>query len=92
MDLAGAGLAHHLHDLEAGRAAHDRIVNQDDALAPDQRRIGVVFQFDAKVADLVARLDEGAADIVGADDAELERDAALLGEARAAGTPVRPGR
>ena len=81
MDLAGAGLAHHLHDLEAGRAADDRIVDQDDALALDQRAVGIVLELDAEVADLVARLDEGAADIMRADDAELERDAALLGVA-----------
>ena len=33
MHLARAGLAHHRHDLGRGRAAHDRIVDQDDALA-----------------------------------------------------------
>src|SRR3546814_17860958 len=63
VDLGGTGVAHHLHDLEAGRAAHDRIVDQHDALARDQRAVGIVFQLDAKMADLVARLDEGAADI-----------------------------
>ncbi len=31
------------------------------------------------MADLVARLDEGAADIMRPDDAEFERDAAFLG-------------
>ena len=33
MHFAGAGLAHHLHDLHRGRAAHDRVVDQHDALA-----------------------------------------------------------
>ena len=37
--------------------------------------IGVVLQLHAEIADLVAGLDEGAADIVRADDPELERDA-----------------
>ena len=47
----------------------------------DQRAVGVVLQLDAEVADLVAGLDEGPPDIMRADDAELERDAALLGVA-----------
>ena len=79
MHLARAGVAHHLDDLDAGRAANDRIVDEDDALAVDQRRIGVVLQLDAEVADFLARLDEGPADIVRADDAEFERDAATPG-------------
>ena len=81
MHLARAGIAHHLDDLHAGGAANDRIVDQDDALAVDQRRIGVVLQLDAEVADFLARLDEGPADIVRADDPELERNARCLAEA-----------
>ncbi len=76
MDLARPGLAHHLHDLQRGRPAHDRIVDQDDALIPDEGAVGIVLELDAEVADLVAGLDEGSADIMRADDAELERDAA----------------
>ena len=81
MHLLGAGLAHHLHDLLAGRAAHDRIVDQHHALAFDHAAVGVVLQLDAHVADRIAGLDEGAADIVVADDAELEGNAGLLREA-----------
>src|SRR3546814_7093490 len=33
MHLGGPGLAQHLHDLEAGGAAHDRIVDQHKPLA-----------------------------------------------------------
>ncbi len=77
--FAGAGIAHHLHDLEAGGAAHDRIVDQDDPLALKQGAVGIVLQLHAQVADIVRRLDEGAADIMRADDAELERHARLLG-------------
>jgi len=43
VDFARAGVAHHLHDLHAGRAAHDRIVDQHDALALQQRAIGVML-------------------------------------------------
>src|SRR5580704_6753944 len=72
MHLASAGLAHHLDDLHRGGAAHDRIINQDHALAVDQAAVGVVLQAHAEMADSVDRFDEGAADIVVADDAELE--------------------
>src|SRR3954452_3951047 len=79
--FASAGIAHHLHDLHAGGAAHDGIVDEDDALAVDQSRIGVVLQLDAEVPNFLARLNEGPADIVRADDAELERNSRCLGEA-----------
>ena len=77
--LAGADLLYHLDDLLRGRAAHDRIVDQDDPLALDQGAIGVVLETDAEVADVVGRLDEGAAHIVIADDAEFERQARAMG-------------
>ena len=47
----------------------------------ERRPVGAVLQLHAEVADLVRRLDEGAADIVVADDAELEGDARLRGVA-----------
>ena len=68
--LGRAGVAHHLDDLLRGGAAHDAVVDQHDALALDMRAVGVVLQLHAEVADLVGRLDEGAADIVVADDAD----------------------
>ena len=73
----GARGAHHLDDLDGGGAAHDGIVDQHHALAVDLGAVGVVLQLDAEVADLVGRLDEGAADVVVADDAELEGDAPI---------------
>ena len=78
MNLRGARVAHHLHDLQARRAADDAVVHQNDALALDQRTVCVVFQFYPKVADLIAGLDERAAHIVRPNDPELERDARLL--------------
>ena len=76
VNLARAGFPHHLHDLDAGGAAHDRIVDQHDALALDHRAVGVVLHPDAELADRLRRLDEGAPDIVVADDAEFERQPA----------------
>ena len=83
MHLARAGVAHHLHDLDAGGAAHDRIVDQHDALALDHGAVGVVLHAHAELADRLGRLDEGAPDIVVADDAEFERQAAAPGRSRA---------
>ena len=73
MHFLGAGLAHHLHDLHRGRAAHHAIVDQHDALALDLTFIGAVLQLDAELSDALLWLDEGAADIVIADDAVFER-------------------
>ena len=83
-------LAHHLDDLGRGRAAHDRIVDQDDPLALEVGAVGVVLEPHAEMADLVGRLDEGAADIMVADDAELERQPRFLRHSRA--PPARPNR
>ncbi len=58
-----------------------RVVHQDHPLALQHRAVGRVLQLDAQIADVVGRLDEGAADIVVADDAELERQPAFLGVA-----------
>ena len=85
MHLARARFAHHLHDLDAGGAAHDRIVDQHDALAVDDGAVGVVLQAHAEFADRLGRLDEGAPDVMVADDAELERQAAGRGEAERGG-------
>src|SRR5713226_1017446 len=41
--LLGAGLAHHLHDLHRGRAAHERVVDQHDALALHRRAVRRMF-------------------------------------------------
>ena len=75
MNFGRSGVAHHLDNLQARRSAHDTVVNEDDAFACNQRAVGVVFEFDAEVANLIAGLDERAADIVRADDAEFERNA-----------------
>ena len=46
-------------------------------LPSSMARLALCFRLHAEMADVVGRLDEGAADIVVADDAELERDARL---------------
>ncbi len=54
------------------------VVDQHDAFAGDDGAVGGVLEADALVADRLRRLDEGAADIVIADDAELVGDARFL--------------
>jgi hypothetical protein len=76
--LARAGLAHHADDLHRRRATDDRIVDQNDPLAGDDRTIGAVLEPHAQLARRLRRLDEGAADVMVADDAELERHAGGL--------------
>ena len=78
MHFGGAGIAHHLHDLGRRGAAHDGIVDQYDALAGHDRAVGIMLQPHAELADLLGRLDEGAPDIMVANDAEIERDAGFL--------------
>ncbi len=69
--------ADHAYDLAAGGAAHNGIVNQHDSLAFEQRTHWIQLQPDAEVADGLPRLDESAADIVIADQAESQRNSAL---------------
>src|SRR6516162_6362382 len=79
MHLGGAGIAHHLDDLNGCGAAHDRVVDKHDALAAHDRAVGAVLEANAELANVLGRLDEGAADIVIANDAELIGEARFLG-------------
>src|SRR6186997_2618949 len=78
MHLAGAGLPHHLHDLHRGRAAYHAVINEHDALALHLTLIGAVLQLHAELPDALFGLDEGAADVVVADDAVFEGQARHL--------------
>ena len=79
MHLEGAGLAEH-PDLGAlGVAAHDRVVDDDEPLAADHVLERVELEPDAELAQRLAGLDEGAADVGVLDEALAEGDAALLG-------------
>ena len=73
-----ACIAHHLHDLEAGGTADDGIVNQHDTFAFHQQPVGIMLALHASMARSVRWLDEGAADIMRADDAKFKRYSALL--------------
>src|SRR6185503_6001275 len=75
-----AGLARHLHDLAARRAADDGIVDQQDLLALELHRDGVELLANGFPAHRMARHDEGAADVAILDeplaigDAEAARE------------------
>src|SRR6266404_6965024 len=87
MDLAGAGVAHHADDLFRGGAAHQRVVDQDDALAFDRGAVRIVLHADAQFAHALGWLNEGTADVVVSDDAEFKRHAGMLAVADRGGHP-----
>src|SRR6185369_15097655 len=75
VDFFCADFANHAHDFAAGGAADERVVDEDDALAFEQAADGVEFEFDAEIADGLRGFDEGATDVMIADQAHAERDA-----------------
>ena len=79
MDLLGAGLAQHPHQRALGVAPHDRVVDHDEPLALDHVAQGVQLEPDAELADGLAGLDEGAADVGVLHQAGAVGDAAGLG-------------
>src|SRR6202035_2096086 len=85
MDFFGAGVAHHADELAAGGAADDGIVDEDDALSGDEFTNGIEFEFDAEIADGLRRLDEGAADVVIANEAHAEGNFGFEREANGGG-------
>src|SRR5947208_16191189 len=78
VDLARAGVAHHADDLLRGGSSHQRVVDQDDALAFDRGAIGRMLHAHAEFAHALRRLNEGAADLMVSNDAEFERHAGML--------------
>ena len=78
MNLQRARRADHVDNLQAGRAANDGVVDQNNALSLDSRSVGVVLQLHAKVPYVVRRLDKGTAHIVVANDAQFEGKARLF--------------
>jgi hypothetical protein len=75
--LAGAGFARHLHDLAAGGAAHDRVVDQQHVLVLEFGGDGVELLAHRLPAHALPRHDEGAADVAVLDEAFAVLDAQL---------------
>ena len=80
MHLGGAGVEQHLHDLPRRRAAHDRVVDDDEALAGDLGE-RVELHPDPLLAHALLGLDERAADVAVLDQPLAERDPGRAREA-----------
>ena len=63
MDFGGAAVADDLDEGAGGVAAHDGVVDEDDALAFQVAGERIVFEGDTYFAQLIVGLDEGAADV-----------------------------
>ena len=85
MHFLRAGVADHADNLAAGGAAHDRVIDQHDALALQQRADWIQLQLHAKVAHALAGFDEGSSDVVVADQSKAEGNPALGGIAHRCG-------
>ena len=81
VDFLGAGLAQIDHAGAGGGAADDGIIDDDDALAGDGFLDEVELHAHVEVADELRGLEEGAPDVMVADESVLVGDAELLGEA-----------
>ncbi len=75
MDLGGPGLAEHAHQRPLGVAAHDRVVDDDQALALDDFLQRIQLQPDAELPDGLRRLDERTADVGVLHQTRTERNA-----------------
>ena len=80
--LARARVAQHLHDLARRVAAHDRVVDDDEALAGDDLGQRVELHPQAVLAQLLARLDERARDVAVLDEAVVLRQPAARARSR----------
>ena len=81
MDLGRACVAQQLDQTAAGRAANDRVVDHDDALALDRGAQGVQLEAHRALALVLTRLNKGTGDITVFDEADAVRDARELGVA-----------
>ena len=79
--LERAGLAQHPDERALGVAADDRVVDDDEALAPDDLAQRVELEPDAQLADGLRGLDERAAHVGVLDQALAVGDAGALGVA-----------
>ena len=77
----GSRGAYHPYDLPAGRAANDRVVDENHPLAVEDAADRVQLDLHAEVPDRLLRLDEGAPDVVITNQSHPQRHARGLGEA-----------
>ena len=80
MHFGRARLPHHIDDFTDRRTPDDRIIDEHDALAVEAGPVGGVFAADSDLAAALGRLNEGAADIVVANEARFKRPPDGFGE------------
>ena len=80
MDLGRARFAQYLHDLTGRVAAHDRVVDHDQALARDHLGQRIELQPHPMAPQLLARLDERPRHIAVLDEAIVLRQAGGPGQ------------
>src|SRR5690606_20872109 len=76
--LAGAGLTQHPNQRALGVAAHDRVVDDHEALALDDVAQRVELEPDAELTNRLRRLDERTPDVGVLDQPDAVRNAGLL--------------
>ena len=79
MHFADAGRTQHGDDLDQRGPAHDGVVNENHTLARQEATDGIVLDLDPEIPDRLGGLDEGAPDIVIADQRRVIGDTRLLG-------------
>jgi hypothetical protein len=74
-------------DFSGGGSPYEAIVDEDDSFSFDGVDIGAVFESDSEAAYVGGGFDEGASDVVVADDSEVEGYIEFSGEADGGGIP-----
>src|SRR5439155_18197819 len=72
VDFFRADFADHADDFAAGSATDDGVVDENNALALDQAPDGIELELHPKITDGLRRFDEGASDVVVANQAHAE--------------------
>ena len=78
MHFFRAGCPHHLDDLSACGAANNRVIDKDDAFSLKQFFYRMQFYLHTEIADPRFGFDEGAADVMIADQSEGKWNARFL--------------
>jgi len=72
VDFFCADFADHANDFAAGGPTNDGIVDENHAFAFDQAADGIQLELHPEIADGLRRFDEGASDVMIADQAHAE--------------------
>ncbi len=79
MHLFCSGLSHHFDYFTRSRAAHDRIVDNNNPLAFQNFPDRIKFDLDSEMPDSLSRFNEGTPHVMVAYQTHLERNPGFLG-------------